>query len=345
MDAEKPSGRETVEGIEIDYDNLDVAEIMDQIKIVSARMPVETLGDGPEKDGELSAPPEIAAPPAPTEPVSLAVTPAADRPAEPALSSEIPSPSAPTDPASPAVTPAADRPAEPVVSTPAPEPAGPPPVPPVSGAKAALKVKFSRLIRPFAPAIRLLGLPLQEDIQAAAARIDELNRRASAFEQSTDHRLDGLQVRTDQRLDDLQARMESRIDDMQGRTERRVDDMQARTDQRLDDLQVRTERRMDDMQDRSDGRFDALQEQIDARFHEVRTEIDDFRDRLDQRLVDLDRSMDYVKLLYNLDHNLVVEMTKLRIEFETLKSKVRILEKDLDTQLQRERVLEKRFGS
>jgi len=73
--------------------------------------------------------------------------------------------------------------------------------------------------------------------------------------------------------------------------------------------------------------------------------LDRLRDWLDVRLVDLDRSMEYVKLLHNLDHNLVVELTKLRIEFETLKSRARILEKDLEAQTRRERVLEKRLGS
>ena len=55
--------------------------------------------------------------------------------------------------------------------------------------------------------------------------------------------------------------------------------------------------------------------------------------------------MEYIKLLHTLDHNLVVELTKLRIEFEGLKSKARILEKDLDAQSQREKVLEKRLLS
>jgi vacuolar-type H+-ATPase subunit D/Vma8 len=41
----------------------------------------------------------------------------------------------------------------------------------------------------------------------------------------------------------------------------------------------------------------------------------------------------------------VVETTKLRIEFEALKSKVRILEKELDAQSHRENALEKRLLS
>jgi len=49
---------------------------------------------------------------------------------------------------------------------------------------------------------------------------------------------------------------------------------------------------------------------------------------------------EYVQLLHNLSHNLVVEMTKLKIEEETLKNKVRIMEKDFEFLGKRERALE-----
>ena len=50
--------------------------------------------------------------------------------------------------------------------------------------------------------------------------------------------------------------------------------------------------------------------------------------------------MEYIRLLHNLGHNLVAELTKLRIEFDTLKSRFEILEKDLDYLRARERALE-----
>ena len=52
--------------------------------------------------------------------------------------------------------------------------------------------------------------------------------------------------------------------------------------------------------------------------------------------------MEYIRLLHNLDHNLVVELTKLKIELDTLKSKFRILEKDQDYLQKRERALEEK---
>jgi hypothetical protein len=67
-------------------------------------------------------------------------------------------------------------------------------------------------------------------------------------------------------------------------------------------------------------------------------------DDLTRRLVDLDRSLEYVKLLHMLGHNLTVELTKLRIEHDALKSQVRLLEKDLDLLTRRERAVERRVA-
>lgn len=204
MTDKTPSGLETVDDIKIDYDHIDVEAIMDQVKQVASRNPLEPIDPPP------------AQPPAPA----------------PAPASVLP------------------------------------PAPPSAGLKAVLKDKLIRAMRPFAPVVRLLGLPLHEDIQATLRHLDQTNRR-----------------------------------------------------------------------------LDALATEMPIRFSEVITELERVRTRLDTRLADLDRTMEYVKLLHHLDHNLVVEITKLRIEFETLRSKVLILEKDLDTGAQRERVLEKQLLS
>ena len=49
-----------------------------------------------------------------------------------------------------------------------------------------------------------------------------------------------------------------------------------------------------------------------------------------------------VKLLHNLSHNLVVELTKLKVEEEALKSKARVLEKELEMLGTREKAIEKK---
>jgi hypothetical protein len=54
----------------------------------------------------------------------------------------------------------------------------------------------------------------------------------------------------------------------------------------------------------------------------------------------LDRLREYTKLLHNLCHNLVVEMSKLKIEEETLKTKTRVMEKDFEFLGKREKALE-----
>jgi len=61
-------------------------------------------------------------------------------------------------------------------------------------------------------------------------------------------------------------------------------------------------------------------------------------DEVDQ---DLRRTMDYTKLLHTLSHNVVVELSKLKIEEENLKLKTRIMEKDFEYLAKREKALEK----
>jgi hypothetical protein len=55
------------------------------------------------------------------------------------------------------------------------------------------------------------------------------------------------------------------------------------------------------------------------------------------------RKKEYIKLLYGLSHNMVVELTKLKIEVEDLRVKLSILEKDFENFKKRERALEKHF--
>jgi hypothetical protein len=61
----------------------------------------------------------------------------------------------------------------------------------------------------------------------------------------------------------------------------------------------------------------------------------------DQARGELDRLREYTKLLHHLCHNLVVELSKLKIEEETLKTKSRVMEKDFEFLGRREKALEK----
>ena len=140
-------------------------------------------------------------------------------------------------------------------------PAAAPPEGP-AGFKGKLKAIALKLMRPFFPLIRFIGLPLHQDIRATQLSLSE----------------------TDKRIDLLETHL-------------------VRSGERIDKTELRL-------------------------------------DLLEERIKDLDESMEYIRLLHNLGHNLVVELTKLRIEFDTLKSKSGILEKDLDYIRARERALE-----
>ena len=51
--------------------------------------------------------------------------------------------------------------------------------------------------------------------------------------------------------------------------------------------------------------------------------------------------MEYTKLLHTLSHNIVVELSKLKIEEDRLKIETRIIEKDFEFLSKREKALEK----
>ncbi len=214
MDEQKKPETEKVGPITIDYEHLDVAGLMDQVKAAAARTQV---ADARAERASASAP-------------------------------------------APDGSGRASRPG-------APEPEGP------AGLKGKLKKIALKIMRPFFPLIRFLGLPLHQDIRETQRSLSE-----------TDKRLDGL----DRLLRLQEIAFEDKL--VQGG---------LRTD--------KTELRLD---------------------------------LLEERVKDLDESMEYIRLLHNLGHNLVAELTKLRIEFDTLKSRFEILEKDLDYLRARERALE-----
>ena len=64
--------------------------------------------------------------------------------------------------------------------------------------------------------------------------------------------------------------------------------------------------------------------------------------RIDEMSGRLITTQENAKLLHILAHNLVLELTKLKIEHEALKSKVRVMEKDFEVLGKREKVLEKK---
>jgi hypothetical protein len=216
MDSPKPIGATQAASVEIDYDRVNVAEIMARIQKAAAEAPAEISAANERGEAAPASASPRTAPPAPP----------------------------PTD------------------WNPEPQ-----------GAKQTIKKILRKLMRPFFSVIRLLALPIHEELRATIKSLHETNVR----------------------LDNLYRLLQ----------------MQA----------VEFDRKIDLAGERMD--------QGDLRL-----------DHLEGRLKDLDKSMEYIRLLHNLDHNLVLELTKLKVEADTLKSKVRILEKDVELTQKRERALE-----
>lgn len=75
--------------------------------------------------------------------------------------------------------------------------------------------------------------------------------------------------------------------------------------------------------------------------HNTNKRLDALVSMLHEEIEKNNRNREYTKLLHHLAHNIVVEMSKLKIEEETLKTKTRLMEKDFETLIKRERALEK----
>ncbi len=91
--------------------------------------------------------------------------------------------------------------------------------------------------------------------------------------------------------------------------------------------------------DHANRQLDYLTAKFDRDIHRVESQLSERLGRLDRELA---VTKENVKLLHALAHNLVVELTKLKVEHEALRNTVRILEKDFQTLGKRERALEKR---
>jgi hypothetical protein len=192
--------------IQIDYDHIDVAGIMDQIKAQIAQRPKPTPQDHQQQFREewsVQSPPQLQ-----------------------------------------------------------PEPEGP------ASPRSRAKRIMLKVMKPFAPVIKFLVLPVHEELRQTILSLDRTNRR----------------------LDSLCATMEEEL--------------------RKLDISI------------SKG-------------------LGETNKRIDEAFLDLHRSRDYTKLLHNLSQNIVVELTKLKIEEEGLKSKARIMEKDFEFLQKREKSLEK----
>jgi hypothetical protein len=102
-----------------------------------------------------------------------------------------------------------------------------------------------------------------------------------------------------------------------------------------------------DILDQTNKRLDYLFDLHHWHYEELKlvdAKIDNFNFKVNERIntafFDINRLKEYTKLLHTMSHNLVVEMTKLKIEEENVRLKTRILEKDFEFLGRKEKALE-----
>lgn len=145
------------------------------------------------------------------------------------------------------------------------------PEPRNEGKKAWIKSFVLRLMRPFSPLIKLLVLPVHQQVVETQRVLDQTNKR----------------------LDFLYERQIPEIRRSIGIIQMNLDNIHGQLSDRIDDANT-----------------------------------------VIQKL------KEYTKLLHNLSHNMVVEMTKLKIEEENIKLRSRIMEKDFEFLQKKEKALE-----
>ncbi len=97
--------------------------------------------------------------------------------------------------------------------------------------------------------------------------------------------------------------------------------------------------------DQTNRRLDLLNEKLEGELGKIHEKLDHLNQatnkRVDLAFEGLNKALEYTKLLHSLSHNIVVELTKLKIEQENLKVKIRIMEKDFEFLGRKEKAIEK----
>lgn len=97
--------------------------------------------------------------------------------------------------------------------------------------------------------------------------------------------------------------------------------------------------------DQTNRRLDFLNEKLEGELGKIYEKLDHLNQatnkRVDLAFEGLNKALEYTKLLHSLSHNIVVELTKLKIEQENLKVKTRIMEKDFEFLGRKEKAIEK----
>ena len=172
-------------------------------------------------------------------------------------------------------------------------------------------------MRPFSPLLKLLILPVYSELRETVISLDQTNRR-----------LDYLHLRMEQDLVKLGETMNATLSERINETTKKLQIVIGESADIINKTIAKTNRRIDRGIDNVNDRIALVSR--------------DAQKRLNLAFDDLNRTMEFTQLLHSLSHNLVVEMTKMKIEEETLKVKTRIMEKDFEFLGRREKALEER---
>lgn len=191
------------------------------------------------------------------------------------------------------------------------------------GAKSKVKKILLKIMRPFSPLLKLLILPVYSELRETVMSLDQTNRR-----------LDYLHHRMEQDLLKLGETMNAALNETTNKLQVSINDVAVG----MNESTAKTNRIIND----TNKNLDKTSKRIDNVNDRIALVSQDAQKRLDLAFDDLNRTMEFTKLLHSLSHNLVVEMTKMKIEEETLKVKTRIMEKDFEFLGRREKALEER---
>lgn len=184
---------------------------------------------------------------------------------------------------------------------PPPQYQGPPEMEEEGSKLAKVKKILLKLMKPLAPLIKLLVLPIHQEVLDTIHALHQTNQR-----------LDSVNAK----LEKGQEALSHRLEGINEALNRRVDELGEELSNTLKDEFKKTNKKIGQVSETINKRLDAL-------------------------FADLAKTMEYTKLLHSLSHNIVVELSKLKIEEQDLKIKTRIMEKDFEFLGMRERALEK----
>jgi len=202
------------------------------------------------------------------------------------------------------------------------------------GFKGKVKKILLKIMRPFSPVIKFLILPVHEEYLETARNLHWAHVRLDRLDARLDAAFKNLGIQSDA-LNNVNNRMDNLSDEIN----RYLSEV-TKMGEELGEITKSINKRIDKVSSNTNKRIDRVGERVNKRLDEVSDKVNE---RVDMLYQNSGKAAEYIKLLHNLSHNMVVEMTKLKIEEEHLKLKTRIMEKDFEFVSRKEKALEEKI--